>query len=629
MKYLILSCILCLSANVFAQSAILEKHLYLQNANIGNYSRVKMTSTSPAKVNILLQKGVALDHIDWLDAEKTTFAAELSKNDITIIRKENNSDIEIIVDDLEYHYAHQNDAIQGKNNGFNTVTAYPAGFNLGSMGGYLTWAEYISEMDSLHNMYPTLVSTKFSIGTTVEGRDIWAFKISDNVTTDETEPEVLIDAVIHAREGVAGMQSMYFVYDLLQKYMQNDPEAKFLVNNREIFIVPIINPDGYEYNRSIAPSGGGMWRKNRSDNGDGTFGVDLNRNWGHFWGYDNSGSSPNPASDLYRGPSGFSEPETQAMRNFVNARRFETALNHHTFSNLMIRPYGYNEATTCPDEQAFTEYGPILTEQNGFLYGKASETVGYNVNGSTDDWMYGEATTKPRIVSFTPETGGSNDGFWPPLARIVPLCELVEDANFKIVWLAGEYFQGDADPHTISNFTGFVPFYFHNAGQNTSLPVVAKFVSTSPYLLPSTPAKNMGGIASLVYLTDSVQVNIAPNTPNNTYITGEIQATFGGYTHSMAADFLFRRPLSIENANKEESITLFPNPAQDRLNIKGETPIARAQISDVLGRIIDTQNLNNQANTSIDTKNLLDGVYLLSLYNKENILLGTVKFVKE
>jgi Zinc carboxypeptidase/Secretion system C-terminal sorting domain len=639
MRKLFLFLLSCLSANLFAQEQVLEKHIYLPKANrtthtfgnqtlIGDYARVKVSGINIAAIAELLEKGVALDHLEWLDSEKTTFAAELSAADIALIATQKNAVISVLVDDLGYHYAHQNDAVTGKNNPINTVNALPTGFNLGSMGGYLTFDEYVLELDSLAAMYPALVSPKFSIGTTIEGRNIWALKISDNVATDEAEPEVLIDGLIHAREGVAGMQSMYFIHDLLQKYMQNDPEARFLVNNRELFIIPVINPDGYEYNRSIEPDGGGMWRKNRRDNGDGTMGVDLNRNFGYFWGVSNNGSSPNTASDLYRGTAGFSEPETQAIRNFANQRQFKTVLNHHTFSNLMIRPFAYNEAATCIDEQAFVEYGPVLTEQNGFLYGKASQTVGYNVNGSTDDWMYGEANTKPRIISFTPETGSVDDGFWPPLERIIPLCQTVEDANFKIVWLAGEYFQGYGDPHNIYSFTGFIPYWLRNLGQSTSLPVSIKYVSSSPYILPNQPIKNIGAVGSLQNANDSLQVNIAPNTPNNTYITGEIQVSFGGYNYMMEADFLFFRPLGTTTANTP-NFSVFPNPAHDVLTIKSEQnteKIARVKVSDVLGRQISTQTLTNN---DIDTKNLIEGVYFLSLYNAKNDFLGSVKFVKK
>jgi murein tripeptide amidase MpaA len=97
---------------------------------------------------------------------------------------------------------------------------------------------------------------------------------------------------------------MYYMWYLLENY-GTDPEATYLVDNREMYFVPCFNPDGYEYNRQTDPNGGGMWRKNRRNNG-GSYGVDLNRNFGYMWGYDDLGSSPIPSSETYRGPSAFS-----------------------------------------------------------------------------------------------------------------------------------------------------------------------------------------------------------------------------------------------------------------------------------------------------------------------------------
>src|SRR4029453_16587448 len=95
-------------------------------------------------------------------------------------------------------------------------------------------------------------------------------------------------------------QLIYYMGYLLENY-QNDSLVKNIVDNRELYIIPCLNPDGYLYNELTDPSGGGMWRKNRRDNLDGNFGVDLNRNYDLFWGYDDNGSSPNTFSETYRG----------------------------------------------------------------------------------------------------------------------------------------------------------------------------------------------------------------------------------------------------------------------------------------------------------------------------------------
>jgi len=305
--------------------------------------------------------------------------------------------------------------------------------SVADMGGYHTFDETVVALDSLHTLYPSITTDKINLGNSLEGDTIWAMKISDNPDTDEDEPEVLYDGLHHAREPITIEVLLYFMKHLCQNY-GSDSEATYLVNNRELWFVPIVNPDGYEYNRDNNPSGGGLWRKNRRDNGNGTFGVDLNRNYGYNWGYDNQGSSPNGASETYRGTSGFSEPETQAMRDFVNSHSFLIVLNYHSFGNYFIKPWGYARIYT-PDDELFTAIGDTVTHFNGYAPGTGWELL-YLTNGDADDWMYGEQTSKPKILPFTPEVGTSSDNFWPSASRIVPLCSLNLRPNLLIASLA-------------------------------------------------------------------------------------------------------------------------------------------------------------------------------------------------
>ena len=137
----------------------------------------------------------------------------------------------------------------------------------------------------------------------------------------------------------------------------------------------------------------------------------MNRNYGYEWGFDDIGSSTNPNNDTYRGTEGFSEPETQAVRDFCNLHEFKITMNYHAFGNLLIYPWGYSDQVT-DENDTFRALGEAMTQENNFLLGTGTETVGYTVNGDSDDWMYGETDTKPAIYSMTPEVG--NLGFWPP-----------------------------------------------------------------------------------------------------------------------------------------------------------------------------------------------------------------------
>ena len=194
-------------------------------------------------------------------------------------------------------------------------------FHLGSMGGFLTLAEVVAELDSMRHAYPSLISFREAIGLTAENRTIWSVRISRNPDVEEPEPRILFTALHHAREPQGMMTLLHTMWYLLEQYGNNE-DVTDILDHRELTFVPVVNPDGYFYNESTDPNGGGMWRKNRRKNADGSFGVDLNRNYGYKWGTDNTGSSATPSFDTYRGPSAFSEPETIALRDLCIARGF-------------------------------------------------------------------------------------------------------------------------------------------------------------------------------------------------------------------------------------------------------------------------------------------------------------------
>jgi len=238
-------------------------------------------------------------------------------------------------------------------------------------------------------------------------------------------------------------------------------EIKYLVDNTEMYFMPCVNPDGYLWNQSTDPDGGGLWRKNRyvDENGD-VKGVDLNRNYGFEWGVDDQGSSPNANNDTYRGPSAFSEPETKAVRDFANQHQFQIALNYHTFGNLLIHPWGFSDSAT-EEDATFKALGNIMIEENNFTLGTGTETVGYVVNGDSDDWMYGDAG----IYAMTPEVGPQNFGFWPPANAIDQLNKSSLLMNLRTAHLVHSYAQiVDNSPTIISKESGIIPLTLTNYG---------------------------------------------------------------------------------------------------------------------------------------------------------------------
>ncbi|MDP3557621.1 MAG: M14 family zinc carboxypeptidase [Bacteroidota bacterium] len=413
----------------------------------------------------LLQLGITIDHSDVQDGG---IAAEISDYELQTL-KANGVKHKILIYDLANFYEARNKAdVAERSMPINTCNApniiKPTNFHLGTMGGYFTWNEMKQILDSMVLLYPNLITVKQPLSfQSIEGKDIYFVKISDNPNIDEPEPEVLYSSLHHAREAASLSQLIFYMWYLLENYATN-PDIKATLDNTELYFVPCVNPDGYVYNQTTNPNGGGMWRKNRRDNLNSTFGVDLNRNYGDHWGFDNTGSSPNSSSDTYRGASAFSEPETQAMRDFCNSRQFVTALNAHTYSNLLIYPWGYLPSLYTPDSAVFVNWSVLLTEDSRFLYGTGDQTVNYVVNGDSDDWMYGEQTTKPKILAMTPEAGSATDGFWPASSRILDICKTTFTQNYNLAKLAGKYaIARDAQDKFLSG-NGYIKYNLQRLG---------------------------------------------------------------------------------------------------------------------------------------------------------------------
>ena len=381
--------------------------LFLSNILLSHeiYKEIKVYNNSYLDRSYFTSLDVHIDHATVTDEH---FQFVISEYDIQKLDAEN----------LSYDIVHENVEEFYKSR---LVENYSyRDFDYGSMGGYYTFEEIEEHLDELSNDYPDIFSEKISIGNSLEGRNIWAIKVSDNPNVDEDEPEALYTGLHHAREPMSYMNLFFFMYWLGENY-ESDELATHIVNNRELWFVPAVNPDGLIYNESIAPNGGGMQRKNARDTCDGTpDGVDLNRNYSYMWGYDNEGSSPDGCNETFRGTGPFSEPETQAISEFVEQHNFPIAMNYHSYSNLLIYPFGYEYENQAPqdDLDIMIEYGQDMVQYNNYELGSGPDLL-YTVNGEACDWMYGEHD----IFAYTPEIGSQNDGFWPATDRIYPLAE--------------------------------------------------------------------------------------------------------------------------------------------------------------------------------------------------------------
>lgn len=340
---------------------------------------------------------------------------------------------EVLIDDLTAYYRDQNQTLEFRSDaelcGGNPST--PSNFRLGSMGGYLTLDELVDELEKMHSRFPDLIAPALPISDfkTHEGRPILWTKITGQAETT-SKKNVLYTALHHAREPLSMQQMVYFMWYLLENY-HTDATIRHILNHTQLYFIPCVNPDGYAYNSRVSPDGGGMWRKNRRPLGGGEYGVDLNRNYGYEWGYNTSGSSDDPASELYRGASPFSEPETQAVKWFCENHEIYSALNYHSYGDYLIYPWGYAAEKNAHDKN-YQSLARSLSFEKRILYGTSRETVLYSTNGDADDWMYGETESKNRIFSMTPEVGPADYGFWPKKTHIEMLCARELHQNIRM-----------------------------------------------------------------------------------------------------------------------------------------------------------------------------------------------------
>ena len=384
-------------------------------------------------------------------------------------------------------------------------------FQLGSMGGCLTVDEALAELDRMKSLFPNLISTRASAsasgmqtngnetgsGMTLSGipiefdpQDIFFVRISDNPEIDEAnEPESLITGMIHAREASSLMNIIYYMWYILENY-DSDPVIKNMIDHQELYFVPIINPDGLKWNEIImdGDSGGGQ-RKNLRDgvNDDGNTdpnnnrrGIDLNRNSNYYWGFDNSGSSGNQASDTYRGASPGSENEIMIMQEFVGNHAFETAINHHAGLNSIVTTSYNGDSNAAPSgrEDEFQNLLQNVTRYNRYVHGSAPNTL-TPANGDINDWMFGgpvvnynpqgPLTNNPSIgsgqgiITFSPENG---DEFWPDPTEFVTIAQRAVRINLITSLAAGRYAKFyDHTTTNINNTAGQLDFAVEHIGQ--------------------------------------------------------------------------------------------------------------------------------------------------------------------
>lgn len=293
--------------------------------------------------------------------------------------------------------------------------------------GFHSYAEMSAVLDDVVAAHPG-IAQKFSIGRSYEGRQVWALKISDNVGSDENEPEVLFVSQMHAREWLSLEQNLRNIELLTSNYRANpgtqlEGRVKNIVDSLEIWIIPMLNPDGAEYDIANPSNGFRNQRKNRQPVGSGVQpGIDLNRNFAFNWACC-AGSSGKPGSFYYRGKQPWQGVETALLRDFVLDRivggrqQIRAAIDWHAFNEEIMWPFAYTRANlprpmAADDLAAFRAVAQGMADLNGYMPKQLSDL--YVFDGGSTDWLYGDQRIFALLIEVYPLDDSHVGGFYPP-----------------------------------------------------------------------------------------------------------------------------------------------------------------------------------------------------------------------
>jgi len=477
-------------------------------------------------------------------------------------------------------------------------------------GCFLTYHEVEDTLAALAAAYPAICA-KESLGLTPQGRPLWCLKISDNVGADESEPACFFNGATHAREPLGASCCVAFAARILSDYGR-DSVSTWLVNNREIFVAPVMNPDGYVYN---SDSGGAElnWRKNRRSPVPPDIGVDLNRNYGYKWGYNNSGSSHRPGDETYRGPAPFSEPETQIVRDFLAEQEPHTCLDLHSFGRYNLYPWGY--AGVRPPDQAMLEAVVDTFQANNrypiSLAGQVYSTI-YPCNGMSVDWEYSDTAGKFVTYAFTCELGTTDFWYgWCDSTYVNSECSLNVPNLSYLARASGACFEGLSaalDDSSTGNGNGqFDPgeaagVWFRIRNQaihplDSAYEITARLVSALPGLevldssISFPSAARAGTVDNYATQFHVLASNtIAPGT--RIPLRLELSFTDAGHKYVQTVGFEApsrRQPVAGSTFLYPSRLTAQPNPARDRVSLSA-APLAAGGRLDVFspggGRVL-------------------------------------------
>jgi carboxypeptidase T len=303
---------------------------------------------------------------------------------------------------------------------------------------YHDYAEVGTALTAMANAHPQWAKL-FTFGHSIENRNLYLLRITSNPSSNEYKPAVWFMGAHHAREHMS-VEVPLALAGMLLANVDSNPTIQNWLNTREVWVSPMINPDGAEYD--ISTGSYQYWRKNRRNNGDGSYGVDLNRNYGYQWG--GPGSSGYTWDETYRGTAAFSEPETDAIRDWIVAHPVCTEIvSYHSYSELVLYPWGYTYNGIGGDD------GTVLSRMAGWMayftgYTAQQSSDLYLTSGDTCDWAYGAEGIFCWTIELYPVS--SYPGFYPPDEKI----NMVIGENWKAAALA---IMAADDPYKVLDIT--------------------------------------------------------------------------------------------------------------------------------------------------------------------------------
>jgi len=424
-----------------------------QHNHVHKQVQVKATLSSIEDQKAFQDLGVSTCDISQFDKDEIIFT--IDDHQLQLLEK-SSLNYQVLIEDVGKYYGDLFKKNKAKNKTAKKTLKTANGFGAGSLGNYYTYDEVVQKLDELSGQYGNIASQKINIGTSNDGHIIWAIKISDNPNSDENEPAVYYDALHHSNEYNSMATLMNYMFWLVENY-NSDPRVKYIIDHREIYFVPVVNPDGYKSNEAhfLATGGpGGQRKNNRKINGI-VKGVDLNRNYAQGYNIVYNCSSDNPDGHTFSGANAFSEPESRAVRDFTASINPKIALSCHAGALSYLMPYGYSlsEASDIPEFKMYSIWASDFLSNTGIPYSVTKIAIDYFSCGTTRSYFHSMGT-----YAWTPEVGSK---FSSDLGKLYGIVDMHVEPYLYNALIAGSF--ADIKSHEIVE--SIVP------GQNSSMKV--------------------------------------------------------------------------------------------------------------------------------------------------------------